>query len=1084
MYHGSATTISAFPFRRLIARCVLACEVALFACAGARAAPSDRTMQTTVAVVEATGIAGGVAICLGADAVDLGMALAEAGPFTVQVLVSGADECARVRRIVAEKGLYGPVSVDAVPDGALPYVDNLVNLVLQPRASTKTEVSFLQEVRRVLAPLGWYAALESPAERADALKQALTTAGFVNVRRIDAGGQRWLLAQKRWPKEIGEWTHYLHGADGNAVANDLRVGPPRHYQWIAQPLWLRSHETDTSIRTFVSARGRLIFIENEAPISLAGDNDLPDKWVVKARDAFNGVELWKVPMRQWGWREWRSSWFLPRPGDIPLNIQKRLVAVGNDVYVTLGYKAPVSRLDARTGALIRTYRDTDPTGEILFCEGRLVVSRFDGNGLRVVLLDPDTGKTLWTTSEVYRGTTVDYYRWRAMYGRIKPTRVDPTLNLVTDGKTVALLDHDAVVGVDFRTGRRKWRTRFPLAPEDENAGGIRAAGRVWVGALIVSDGVVVCSTPSRVAAFDADSGKLLWVKPKRYIGHLWYEWKEVYVIDGLVWTWSDRLVRWEYEQGGRKRASLYPESLNGYDLRNGKLKRSVPVGPVYKTYHHHRCYRNKATVKYVISSRRGTECVDLKGGVHTVDNWVRGACHVGMMPANGLLYVPPHPCACYIQEKINGFNALAAGPVVPPDVPARPVLVRGPAFGKISGPAADPADWPTFRHDGTRSGAVSTRLPLPVKRLWRVRPGLTPTAPIVVRDRIFLALKDEHTVLCLDARDGRVVWRFTAGARVDSPPTWFRGAVYFGSNDGWVYAVRAADGVLAWKFRAAPMDRRMAAFDQIESLWPVHGSVLILDGVLYCAAGRSSELDGGIYMYGLDPSTGKVLHSRNLHGPFYNSKNIETNLGLPMGRLNDVFMFDGAHVCMHLTCFDKTLKPAKARPSAVIPGGLLDDAYFKRVPWRVDHEYGRLFVRDRSTVYFVRMFDSLRGLDPKVYFVPGRQGYLLFATNLKEKKRPWMERIRVRIRAMLLTDNILAAAGPPDEVDPEDPLGAFEGRKGGVLCLLDRATGKKIAEIEEPSPVVFNGIAAARGRLVLTEEDGSVVCFAREASLR
>ena len=30
------------------------------------------------------------------------------------------------------------------------------------------------------------------------------------------------------------------------------------------------------------------------------------------------------------------------------------------------------------------------------------------------------------------------------------------------------------------------------------------------------------------------------------------------------------------------------------------------------------------------------------------------------MPANGLIYAPPHPCSCYGQAKLFGFNALAA----------------------------------------------------------------------------------------------------------------------------------------------------------------------------------------------------------------------------------------------------------------------------------------------------------------------------------------------------------------------------------------------------------------------------------------
>lgn len=80
---------------------------------------------------------------------------------------------------------------------------------------------------------------------------------------------------------------------------------------------------------------------------------------------------------------------------------------------------------------------------------------------------------------------------------------------------------------------------------------------------------------------------------------------------------------------------------------------------------------------------------------------------------------------------------------------------------------------------------------------------------------------------------------------------------------------------------------------------------------------------------------------------------------------------------------------------------------------------------------------------------------------------------------MVATDGILCVAGPPDVVDAKDPLGAFEGRKGGVLRLVDTRTGEKKAEHPLPSPPVCGGAAAARGRLFICLEDGSVACFAK-----
>ena len=49
-------------------------------------------------------------------------------------------------------------------------------------------------------------------------------------------------------------------------------------------------------------------------------------------------------------------------------------------------------------------------------------------------------------------------------------------------------------------------------------------------------------------------------------------------------------------------------------------------------------------------------------------------------------------------------------------------------------------------------------------------------------------------------------------------------------------------------------------------------------------------------------------------------------------------------------------------------------------------------------------------------------------------------------------------------------MGAFEGRKGGVLRVMAAGTGEQVAELQLDSPPVFNGMAAAGGRLLLTTE--------------
>jgi outer membrane protein assembly factor BamB len=139
--------------------------------------------------------------------------------------------------------------------------------------------------------------------------------------------------------------------------------------------------------------------------------------------------------------------------------------------------------------------------------------------------------------------------------------------------------------------------------------------------------------------------------------------------------------------------------------------------------------------------------------------------------------------------------------------------------------------------------------------------------------------------------------------------------------------------------------------------------------------------------------------------------------------------------------------------------------------------YGRLIVHDKQTAFFVRMFDTLRGLDPTVFFTPAQKGYLLFARNKQSGKQNWAQRIPVRVRTMVSTNELLLTAGPPDDVDSEDPLGAFEGRKGGVLDIFDKPSGRKLAEYKLDSSPVFNGAAVANGKLYISMENGTLSSF-------
>ena len=292
-------------------------------------------------------------------------------------LVYGLDTDAAIihqaRERILTAGEYGRVFVATYDGKQLPYADNMVNRLV----------------------------VSNPADINQAeLMRALVPNGEAFLAR-DGGWERIV---KPWPEEMGQWPHHLHGADGNPVTPDKHVGPPKQMQWLVGPKWQRAHDTDANVNALVSAGGRVFYMVDEAPIGLPGANGLPDKWMLMARDAFNGMLLWKAPVEKWGWREYKDSHYRSRHDVIPVNVHRRVVATADSVYATLGMGAPVSKLDAASGKVRHTYAGTEGTREILLDNGELLLTVPGETGLSLVVLNAETGKTTWKTKETFAGT--------------------------------------------------------------------------------------------------------------------------------------------------------------------------------------------------------------------------------------------------------------------------------------------------------------------------------------------------------------------------------------------------------------------------------------------------------------------------------------------------------------------------------------------------------------------------------------------------------------------------------------------------------------------------------------------------------
>lgn len=1021
-------------------------------------APSSKASpaQTARNLLDKTGVKGGLVVHIGCGDGKLTAALHRGDGYVVHGLSTSARHVRKARSHIQEEGVYGPVSVGHFDGKRLPYASNLVNMLVMERPARLSQ----GEAMRVLAPRG------------------------VLLRKKNG---EWQKTVKPTPDETDEWTHFLHDADGNAVASDTRIGPPRHTRWVSEPRHTRSHEHTPSIEALVSAGGRMFYIADTGPV---GSVLAPPRWNIMARDAYNGTLLWKRPMKSW--LSQLHLW-----GRVRTHIQRRLVATEERVYTTLGYHSPVSALDAGTGEVVRTYEKTRGAEEILLHRRILLVARKDVTKERrrqfrrwrtlsrkeespvfsresaesieksfwgaerkasnsIVAVEAGTGELLWKVKK-------DSIGW------LRP------LTLCASGDSVVYQDGKEVVCLDLRTGRERW-------------------SRKSVRMRLVARGRVVCVNDNRMELLSLKSGRPLWSRPT-----VLKKVRDAFVIDESLWLGGFGTGKdWQ----GRPNPAWGPFRAAERDLDTGKLLqevRSTDPG------HHHRCYRNKATARYLLSGRRGVEFTNLKTGDFRWHNWIRGVCKYGVMPANGLLYVPPNECGCYISTKLEGFVALASDPAAAPrDSTSEPDrLEPGPAYNvdEKQDAGAGAEEWPSYRHGPRRSAATEHSVPAKLKVRWQTSVGEKLTAPTVANGKVFVASVDRHRVSALDARTGRPAWHRTAGGRVDSPPTIYKDRAIYGSRDGRVYSVRTSDGVLDWRLRTGDR-RRIMVRGQLESASPVHGSVLMQDGAVCFTAGRCSYLEGGIELYRVRPEDGDILSTTSFYSPDPETGRQPEQYGpahMP-GQRSDILTADSEYMYLRDKVFNKDGSVGDdGNPHLLTLTGFLDDSGVHRSYWIFGTKcslstgcsgqdnnliYGRLLAFTDDTIY---------GYGRKrVHWSNQLQDgpYRLYAMDRDKGKVEWSRPVPLRVRALILADDVLFAAGTRNVADAPGDGVVFNNRgvptragKSGSqddsarLLALSAETGKKVAQQELDAAPAWNGMAAACGSLYITSADGTVTCM-------
>ncbi|MFN3484763.1 MAG: PQQ-binding-like beta-propeller repeat protein [Planctomycetota bacterium] len=822
---------------------------------------------------------------------------------------------------------------------------------------------------------------------------------------------------RRRPRpSVGEWSHPRRGADQNAVSDDREVAIPQGIQWLS------GESNPGSI--FLSAGGRNYYGNGTC------------------RDAYNGLLLWKAAVKPMVALEDRlialSGGALVEVDAATGRVTRRFEAAGNaDVALHWGnLLLAVGRTGIRAVALADgrlgwSVDASEPRAPVLAGDRLIFVSgqRRRGEPLSLVCLEAASGKPIWSVE----APPVSTLELSLTCG--SGILVLESSTLTDDGKGCA------VYALNVADGQRRWERRFvPSMTHRKQARALLAQGLVWLGTK---------------------------------------------------------------------------EGLLGLDPVTGREVRRFP-GSAFGSGH---CFPPVATGEYYIHG----ECdfTDLRRGQRYYSRIQKGACSLGFVPANGLLYTFPSVCICF--PMLRGTNALAPSEPATLEVSRFPGSQSAPlalplklgeyrlerssgysaspslagAQGKFVLAASNPAeDWPAYRRDPWRSGSSPSAVSGPLEMLWAtsVADWSSPwanewksnpvasgpvTAPVVARGLVVVAARDAHQVVALEAATGRVRWSFQANGRIDTPPTLYEDRCLFGCSSGWVYNLSLATGELIWRFRAAPRDERIVAYGQVESKWPVPGSVLIVGKTAYFGAGRHPHADGGIFVYALDPLSGSLKWTRQIQ---------ELGISRWYARQGngyepfDLMVQDGDRVALSRWQLDPRTGALSLDPKLSHYRARSVQAWIPRGFW----SYGPPFHRSRERKIvrkpllafdderlYAALGDTVFARPMDVSSNPPKPEDL--GTEEGEADRAPRGRERDEAASGSLWSVNLGAVAAVAKADASLVVAGEQGQ----VWLLAASSGKTLSVANLSAPAVWDGLAIAGGRVFVSTRDGKVVCLGK-----
>jgi eukaryotic-like serine/threonine-protein kinase len=358
-----------------------------------------------------------------------------------------------------------------------------------------------------------------------------------------------------------------------------------------------------------------------------------------------------------------------------------------------------------------------------------------------------------------------------------------------------------------------------------------------------------------------------------------------------------------------------------------------------------------------------------------------------------------------------------------------------------------------FRSDLQHTGLYATS---PLTKfhsvMWKFKAsGAVKSSPVLANGLVYFG-SDDGSLYAIDQENGELEWQFKTAKKITSTPAVDQGMLYFVDGDGYLYALNALDGTKKWAF-ATGGEGDWDQWDLFQS------SPEVANGKVYFGSG-----DGSVYA--VDALTGKLAWQYNTledsqtaspYWPVHSSPAVVNGIVYVGGYCGDFYALDA--VTGKLEWKYATGRPVQSSP--LVNGGLVYFGGRDDVLHALDAKTGV------ETWAYHSPEASWMPSSPAIWndtlFVGSSNAYTFYAINALTGEIRW------KVTSPGRSFSSPAVAG--GVVYYGDATG--QGAGVGHLYALDALTGNQLWSYNVPadvfsSPVVLNGV------VYFTSMDGSL----------